>query len=220
MKEFTFLGWKNQGVKTLNDGPVSFTFNLSAIDVQYGMWMDECANCPRCIMVGFDSLSRLQKMKKELFDDYDDVEFPIGEYEKIGENYYRIFFNFQTKERWKQWYDEKFCSGMRKIAVEWFKEEGYMPPNYAQYFVMAGKGDIIHIPENSGYNHYTLSDSIPKYENQALTAKVVMDSSNMLVVQFDELSIPYNQYACYPRCAQISAKDLFDFNRFLKDYIE
>ena len=40
-----------------------------------------------------------------------------------------------------------------------------MSPNYAQYFVMAGKGDIIHTPENSGYNHYSLSNAIPKYEN-------------------------------------------------------
>lgn len=219
---FEYLGNKQKRKNMeLNDGPVTYSLNMEAIDVTYGMWMEECANAPRCIMVGFESLERLRAIKDDLFKGFENVDFPIGEYEKMGRNHYRMFFSFSSKEEFNKWYRNNFFAEMRKIAVEFYKKENFVPVNFKPYFVDINVDDTIHIPSGSGYNHYSLNDAAPAFTGQELNATVVKDSHlAYAVVKFKELTIPYSYAACHPGCATVSISDLFDYDKFIRDYID
>lgn len=220
MKEFTYLGKKQPAImKDINDGAVTWNFNMTTMNVKYRMWMDECANLPRCIMLGFDNRADAELAHKTLFNGYN-VEFPLGKIETIGSDYYRIFFNMNTRKEFFTWYRESFFPAMRKIGAEFFKKEGFVPINFQPYYVDIHEYDIIHLPENCGYNSYTVRSSIPAYTGQELHAHVDKVTGPSVVVYFDEISIPFSYGACYPQRAVISISDLFDYDKFYRDYIE
>lgn len=130
-------------IKSFEQNGATWTLDMRHVYTRHKMWLDDFANIPHFFSVAFVNEGEFSKVKRRLIPAAASGVRCTG-HSRAGSEI-RVYFSADTKEAALRWEAESFNPLFREQAVDFYKENKYLPYNFAAAFCDFKPGEAIEL---------------------------------------------------------------------------